>query len=80
MKVSELITKLKALDPSSDVVCYCEDESVVADDQGFRLFDIVDATTQEAEQVRLNTGAPYLKLGKTESSARQSLIEISVDF
>ena len=80
MKVSELISKLKALDPGSDVVCYCEDESIVADDQGFRLFDIVDAATQDAEPIRLNNETPYLKLGKTESSVRQSLIEITADF
>lgn len=80
MKVKELIAKLNAADPESDVLCCCEDEGTLARGVGFKLFDIDHIDSTEAEKTRLEDGTPYFKLGKSDNSESHVLIDITADF
>ncbi|MHC4216519.1 MAG: hypothetical protein ACYSWP_24475 [Planctomycetota bacterium] len=80
MKVKELLEKLRAFDPDQDVICYCEDEGVKAFGHDVSLFDISSVDLQDAEKTRTGNGVPSLKLGKTENSVANVLIEITSDF
>jgi len=62
VKVRELQEQLSKLDPELDVVCYSEDEGLLAEGRGFILFDMLAISTAEAERLRLEDGTPYLKL------------------
>lgn len=54
MEIRELQEKLSKLDPELDVVCYSQDEGLLAERRGFILFDIFAVSTAEAERFRLN--------------------------
>jgi len=62
VKVRELQEQLSKLDPELDVVCYSEDEGLLAESRGFILFDMLAISTAEAERLRLEDGTSYLKL------------------
>ena len=79
MTVSELIEKLKVLDPKHDVLCCCEDEKDVSVGD-FRLFDIVDINVIEVEKTRVDESKPYLKLGNSPLSKPHVIIELNSEF
>ena len=80
MKVKGLISKLSAFDPQQKVLCYCEDEDILPEKHGFRVFEIDSVDRTEAEAMRGKEGLPYFKLGKSENSKAYILIEITTDF
>ncbi len=80
MKVKDLLSKLSSFDPEQDVLCCCEDEGIRPPKHGFRLFEINDVALTEAEKTRCEAHIPDLKLGKTECSGPQVLIDITLDF
>lgn len=80
MKVRELQERLSKLDPGLDILCYSEHESLVSSGQMLRLLEIEDVSTTEAELVRLDDGTPYLRIGKSSSSATLALLEVGPDF
>ena len=79
MKVGEVLAKLKAFDPQLDVLCYCEDDEILAQNHGFRIFDITGIEVTEAEKRRAEDGVTSLKLGKSDHSSSHVLIEITAD-
>jgi hypothetical protein len=80
MKVHELQERLGKLDPELDVLCYTEDTKIVGADVGFRLLEIEDVTTTHGEQLRLDDGTPYLKLGKGPNSTALATLEVTAVF
>lgn len=80
MNVRDLLSKLSAFDPKQDVLCLCEYEGILHPKGGFRLFQINDVASTEAEKTRSEEGIPSLKLGKTERSALYALIDITLNF
>lgn len=54
MKVRKLQEQLSKLNPELDVVCYSEDEKLLAKGQGLIVFNIVAIDTKEAERIRLD--------------------------
>lgn len=80
MKVLELIEKLKKLDPSLDVLCWSEDESVQAPGHSIRIMQIIEVTTVNGEMVRCEDLIPSMKIGSTQVSAQHAVIEVSADF
>lgn len=80
MKVRELVERLEQVDPELDVVCYSEDEALLASGHIFRLLEISGVDTTEAEPVRGADEVPSLKLGKGPGSVRLAVIEVTSDF
>jgi hypothetical protein len=81
MKVKDLIDQLSKLDPSLDVVGYSEDADLLPSDKHlFRLLDILEVKTTEAERVRDDERRPYLKLGKSSSSVELVTLSLTVEF
>ena len=79
MKVCELQAKLNKLDPNLEVICYSEDEKLLAPERGFVLLDIQDVGTIRGEKLRLEDGTPYLRLDAPHSNI-MAMIEITSDF
>jgi len=79
MKVKDMLSKLRTLNPELDVLCYCEDEGHLPDKHEFRVFEINSVDLTEAEKTRGEDGVASLRLGKTESSSSHVLIEITSD-
>lgn len=80
MKVRELQQHLGKLDPELEVLCYSEDENLLAEGQLFRLLGIESITTVDGEQVRLDDGTPYLTVGKSPSSVVLAILEVTTTF
>lgn len=80
MKVRELQQRLSKLDPELDVLCYTEDSKLVPADAHFRLLEIEDVQTTHGEQVRLDDGTPYLKLGMGPASVVLATLVVTADF
>ena len=80
MKVRELQQKLSELDPDLDVLCYSEDTKLVTEGRGFILLEIEAISTTHAEQVRLDDGTPYLKLGRGSGATALATLEVTSDF
>lgn len=80
MKVKDLLAKLKTLPDDLDVLCYTEDEDLVPEGQGFRLFDITAVSVTDAVGERTEHGVPYLRLGKSPHSRSFVLVEVTGDF
>ena len=80
LKVKDLLSKLRIVNPEYEVLCYCEDENILSDGHGFIIFEINSIEKVEAEKTRSEDGLPSLKLGKTEYSKPHILIEITSDF
>jgi hypothetical protein len=80
MKVRELQQQLSRLNPDLDVICYTEDEKLVAGNMIFRLLEIEGVDTTEGQRVRLDDGTPYLKLGKGPASVTLATLTVTADF
>ncbi len=80
MTVKELVEKLASLDPTLDVICYTEDESLQSPGKAFVLFDIESVDTTDAERVRLDNNTPYLKFGRSQHSVKLALLSVTSDF
>ena len=80
MKVRELQEQLSKLDPELDVVCYSEDERLLSEERFFILFDISAVDTKEAERLRLDDRTPYMKFGKSPTSAAIAFIDVTSVF
>lgn len=79
MKVKELQKSLAALDPDSEVLCYCEDEKFLAKDQGFVVFEISSVSQNKATRTRLDDGTPYLKTGEDPAAEKLAILEVTSD-
>lgn len=79
MKVRELISQLQKLDQQLEVLCYTEDEPLLAPGHGFRLLDIITIMVVEAEKVRGNDQIWSFKLGKGPHSQKHAIIEVTSD-
>jgi len=79
MKVKELQKNLAALDPESEVLCYCEDEKFLAKDQGFVVFEISSVGQNKATRTRLDDETPYLKIGEGPGAENLAILEITSD-
>ena len=77
MKVKELLKKLKQLDPEMDVLCSSDDSDIQNPNHFFRLFDIKSIDVTEAEKCRGEDEIPSFKLGKSSSSTKHAIIEIT---
>jgi hypothetical protein len=79
MKVRELIQKLSVFDQNLEVICWTEDEGLVAEDHLFRLFHVNSVELTHGEPTRID-GAPSMKIGKSGSSVAYAVIDITTDF
>ena len=80
MKVKDLVSKLKQLDGDLDVLCYSEDEAILAEGDIFRLLHIKAASVREAERLRNDRGLPTLKIGRSNLSEPVALIQVTTEF
>ena len=80
MKVRELIAQLQKLDQQLEVLCYTEDDSLLAPKHGFRLLDIVATSVVEGDISRGDDHIPSLKLDKGPYSQKHAIIEVTSDF
>ena len=80
MKVKELIAKLQKLDQELEVLCYTEDDSLVFQNHGFRLFSIESIKVIEGEKKRGEDQIPTLNLEKGPNSQKYVIIEVTSDF
>lgn len=79
MKVRELQERLSKLDPQLEVVCYSEDEKLLAKGRGFILLDVLAVDTTEAERLRLDDGTPFLTFGKGPAASSVVTLEVTTD-
>jgi hypothetical protein len=80
MKVKELIEGLGKFDPELDVLCYSEDEALLAPKQGFRLLDVIGLSIVDGEKRRGPDHLPAMKLGRSDASEKHVMIEVIADF
>lgn len=80
MTVRELIAKLSALDQDLQVVCYTEDEELLAPGHIFRLLAIVDVDVAEGEKLRDSKGHPTMKLGSSPDATRLAVLDVTAHF
>ena len=80
MTVKELVAALQKFDPDLDVYCFTEDDSLLAPNHGFRLLEISDVKSVNAEKCRGDDDVLSLKLGSSESSSKHVLIDVTADF
>lgn len=79
MNVRQLQERLSKLDPESDVICLTEDSNLLAAGMGFRVLEIEEVNTTEAERMRLGDNTPYLKIGKSAISKTLATLVITGD-
>lgn len=60
MKVKELIQRLQELDQDIEVLCYSEDDDVLPQNHGFRIFEIIGIDERKAEKIKGKDGIPSL--------------------
>lgn len=80
MKVKELIDVLSKLDPSSEVYCYCEDESLQTPDKLFSIFLIDSADETIAITERNDNREPTIRFDSGAGSRKLALLNITTDF
>lgn len=80
MKVKELIAALSKLDPDLPVICYSEDEALLAEGHMFRLLEINHVDALEGEMMRDDNGVATLKLGNNLLSTKMASIDVTTDF
>ncbi|MDV6251059.1 hypothetical protein [Vibrio sp. EA2] len=80
MKVKELQEKLASLDPELQLICSSEDEEMLADNELFKLFEVLDVNVVNAERMRDAYRKPTLKIGDSEYSMPIVIVNISNDF
>ena len=78
MKVKDILKKLENVSPETSVVCYTEDEKLLA--SGRSVFEINAIDVIEVEKYRNNDGVPGLKFEKTDCSPKHVILEITSDF
>lgn len=79
MKVRELIDILSKLDPSSDVYCYCVDESPQKLDRSSSIFFIESADESMAISDRNDNDEPTILFGSGSGSRKLALLNITAD-
>jgi hypothetical protein len=80
MTVRELVESLQKFDPDLDVYCFTEDDSLLAPNHGFRVLEISDVKSVNAEKCRGDDDILSLTMGDSESSSRHVLIDVTADF
>jgi hypothetical protein len=80
MKVKELVARLNTLDQELQILCYTEDEPLLAEGHSFRLLDIESVDVSEGEMRRGGDNLPTLKLGKGPSSVKLAMISVVGEF
>lgn len=80
MKVKELIAKLTKLDPELRILCYAEEEGLVAEGHLFRLLDVEDVSISEGEMLRGSDGLPSIKFGSGQHSTRIAMLNVCGEF
>ncbi len=80
MKVRRLIEELEKLDPEMAVLCYTEDPDLLAENQGFKLFEIEGVQGSEGERSKTDDGIPTLKLGRGPHSEKLAILNVTADF
>ncbi|MBB3064493.1 hypothetical protein FHR98_000765 [Limibacillus halophilus] len=79
MKVKELQECLAALDPNSEVLCYCEDGKFLAKDRKFVVFEVSSVSPRKASRIRLEDRTPYLKIGEGPEAENLVLLDVTSD-
>lgn len=81
MKIKELIKKLQEFDPEQSIACYSEDEGLKSKEGPIQIFEVLNISEVDAQSSRLNNGVgtPWLKFGKSNTSSKFVLIEITSD-
>ena len=80
MTVRELVAALQKFDPNLDVYCFTEDDSLLAPNHEFRVFEISDVKSVNAEKCRDDDDVLSLNLGSSQSSSKHVLIDVTADF
>ena len=80
MKVRDLMNALGKMDPELDVLCYSEDEVLVAPGCGFRILDIEAVDCTKAQKVRLKDGSPSLKFEGGPAAQRLAVLNVISQF
>ncbi len=76
MKVKDVLEKLSQLDPELDVLCYSEEESLVAKGHEFRLMDVESIGTITGEKCRCDDNVPSMKIGESEYSQQHVTLNV----
>jgi hypothetical protein len=79
MKIKDLLEKLSKFDPNADVICYTEDELLLLDGHIFKVLEIESLDSVVAEKYR-SDGVGKLKIGKSDASRNQVILNIITDF
>jgi hypothetical protein len=76
MKVKQLMEQLAKLDGELEILCFTEDDGLVAPGYDYRLLDIEDVDFVEAERRWGGEGIPTLKFGKSDTS--ETIVTLNV--
>lgn len=80
MKVKQVLEQLQQLAPELEILCYTEDNNLLPKNHGLRLLDITDISILDGERTRGEDQIPSVKIGKSASSERIAIIEVTADF
>ncbi len=80
MTVGGLIAKLSRLDQDSEVLCYTEDGSLLADGHVFRLLDIESVEEFEGVRVRGEDLIRTIRLGKGPQAEKFVFLNVVSEF
>ena len=80
MTVKQLIAALQKFDPDLDVFCFTEDDALVAPNHEFRVLEINDVKSINAEKRRGDDDVLSLELGGSKASSKHVLIDVTADF
>lgn len=78
MKVKELIAQLSKFDQELDVVCYSEDEDLLAEGHRLRIMWPIGVALAEGRFVKGEDGIPSIAL--QNRATKLVTIEVTVDF
>lgn len=79
MKVKELMQKLSKLNGELEILCYTEDELLIAAGEVVKALDIVDISETKLEVTRNDACKVQLKFTGTNADRSYALIEITAD-
>jgi hypothetical protein len=77
--VGELAQELSQFNKDYYIACYTEDQSQLAPGHLFRVLSIESVSTKDAELVRGDDGIPTFKFGKSPTSRKIVLLEVTAD-
>ncbi len=80
MRVGELLANLSRLDQSSEVLCYTEDGTLLAEGHVFRLLGIESVEEFEGVRVRGEDLIPTVRLGKSPQSQKFVFLNVVSEF